>query len=132
LRGERVIVCVRSDHHQRLTSVDAAELLSEYGCQCVRCDGCTQRVSTFFWTPLYCLTADLHYVKSCSYMAANLTGRDFIFRLPQEEVTMYEPREHHVYDTAYRRGLSNRDCPDLYSACPFSLLDIFLSTPTYE
>jgi hypothetical protein len=50
---ERVIVCVRSDNHQRLNSVDAAELLSEYGCQCVRCDGCTQRVSTFFWTPLY-------------------------------------------------------------------------------
>jgi hypothetical protein len=53
---ERVIVCVRSDHHQRLNSVDAAELLSEYGCQCVRCDGCTQRVSTFFWTPLYIQT----------------------------------------------------------------------------
>jgi hypothetical protein len=53
LRGERVIVCVLSDHHQRLNSVDAAELLSEYGCQCVQCDGCTQRVSTFFWTPLY-------------------------------------------------------------------------------
>jgi hypothetical protein len=52
---ERVIVCVRSDHHQRLKSVDAAELLSEYGCQCVRCDGCTQRGSTFFWTPLYCM-----------------------------------------------------------------------------
>jgi hypothetical protein len=50
---ERVIVCVRCDHHQRLNSVDAAELLSEYGCQCVRCDGCTQRVSIFFWTPLY-------------------------------------------------------------------------------
>jgi hypothetical protein len=45
---ERVIVCVRSDHHQRLNSVDTAELLSEYGCQCVRCDGCTQRMSTFF------------------------------------------------------------------------------------
>jgi hypothetical protein len=43
---ERVIVCVRSDHHQRLNRVDAAELLSEYGCQCVRCDGCIQRVST--------------------------------------------------------------------------------------
>jgi hypothetical protein len=26
---ERVIVCVRSDHHQWLNSVDAAELLSE-------------------------------------------------------------------------------------------------------
>jgi hypothetical protein len=48
---ERVIVCVRSDHHQRLKSVDAAELLSEYGCQCVRCDGCTQIVNTFFLDP---------------------------------------------------------------------------------
>jgi hypothetical protein len=52
-KRERVIVCVRSDQHQRLNSVDAAELLSEYDCQCVRCDGCTQRVSTFVWTPLY-------------------------------------------------------------------------------
>jgi hypothetical protein len=29
LRGERVIMRVRSDYHQRLNSVDAAELLSE-------------------------------------------------------------------------------------------------------
>jgi hypothetical protein len=79
-----------------------------------------------------CLTADMYYVTSCSYMAACLTERDFIFRLPQDEVNMYEPKEHHVYDAAYRRGLSNRDCPDLYSTCPFSLLDVFLSAPKYQ
>jgi hypothetical protein len=79
-----------------------------------------------------CLTADMHYVTSCGYWAAGLTGRDFVFRLPQDEVNVYEPIEHHVYDAAYRRGLSNRDCQDTYSTCPFSLLDVFLSAPKYE
>jgi hypothetical protein len=61
-----------------------------------------------------------------------LYGPDLVFRLPQEEVDLYEPREHQVYDAAYRRGLSNCECPDLYSNCPFSLLEVFLSTPKYE
>lgn len=55
-----------------------------------------------------------------------------MFLLPQEEVNVYEPIEHHEYDAAYRRGLSNRDCPNTYSTCPFSLLDVFLSAPKYE
>jgi hypothetical protein len=46
------------------------------------------------------------------------------FRLPLEEVDLYEPLEHHMYDAAHRRGLSNRNCPKFYSACRFSLIDM--------
>jgi hypothetical protein len=79
---------------------------------------------------IYIYISDRWYaLLCCVYLVAYLTGRDFFFRLPQDEVNMNEPIEHHVYDAAYRRGLSNRDCPQLYSTCPFSLLDVFLSAP---
>ncbi|XP_069696550.1 uncharacterized protein [Periplaneta americana] len=49
-----------------------------------------------------------------------------LFTLPQEKVDPYEPIDHHIYDAAYRRGLSARSCFRLYSACPFSMIDVFL------
>ncbi|KDR23471.1 uncharacterized protein LOC110837223 [Zootermopsis nevadensis] len=49
-----------------------------------------------------------------------------LFSLPPEKVDMYEPVEHHEYDAAHRRGLSNRACPDLYPECSISLIDMIL------
>lgn len=45
-----------------------------------------------------------------------------------EKVDVYEPREHHEYDAAHRRGLLNRDCPELYPECSVSLIDMVLGT----
>jgi len=50
------------------------------------------------------------------------------FRLPLEKVDVNEPREHHEYDAAHRLGLSNLDCPELYSECSLSLVDMVLGT----
>jgi hypothetical protein len=88
LRGERerVIVCARSDHHQRLNSVDASELLSEYGCQCVRCDGCTQSVSTFFWTPLYMMTPQ-HVRDQVTFLVATVSRNNL--RTDQYDIYRY-------------------------------------------
>ncbi|XP_033610442.1 uncharacterized protein LOC111872145 isoform X2 [Cryptotermes secundus] len=48
--------------------------------------------------------------------------------LPLEKVDVYEPREHHDYDAAHRRGLLNRDCLQLYPECTVSLIDMVLGT----
>lgn len=51
-----------------------------------------------------------------------------LFSLPLEKVDVHEPQEHHEYDAAHRRGLSNRDCPELYPECSVSLVDMVLGT----
>lgn len=51
-----------------------------------------------------------------------------LFSLPLEKVDVYEPIEHHEYDAAHRRGLLNRDCPQLYPECSVSLIDMILGT----
>jgi len=58
--------------------------------------------------------------------------KPFVCRLPPEKVEDYEPEEHHVYDTAYRTGLSDHVCSDIYPDCPFSLIDVLLGTPQNE
>jgi len=58
--------------------------------------------------------------------------KPFVFRLPPEKVEDYEPEEHRMYDAAYRTGLSDHDCSDIYSDCPFSLIDVLLGTPQNE
>jgi hypothetical protein len=61
------------------------------------------------------------------YLMDVLTGiKPFVFRLPPDKVEVHEPVEHRMYDAAYRSGLSNQDCSDTYSDCPFSLIDVFL------
>jgi hypothetical protein len=55
--------------------------------------------------------------------------KPFVFRFPPDKVEDYEPEEHRVYDTAYRTGLSDLECPDIYSDCPFSLIDVLLGAP---
>ncbi|KAJ9582770.1 hypothetical protein L9F63_022881, partial [Diploptera punctata] len=49
-----------------------------------------------------------------------------IFTFPEESVGTYEPLEHHIYDAAYRRGLSKKPCITKYKNCPFSLLHMLL------
>ncbi|XP_069694175.1 uncharacterized protein [Periplaneta americana] len=51
-----------------------------------------------------------------------------LFTFPMEEVELYEPFEHHVYDAAHRRGFSKRYCPELYPDCDLSLVDMVLGT----
>jgi hypothetical protein len=93
---ERVIVMCSKWPPSAAKRVNAAELLSEYGCQCVRCDGCTQRVSTFFWTPLYIrpLSVEAQYSRSCpifsSFRIENTVSNSSIvawFPLPWKRVS---------------------------------------------
>ncbi|KAJ8979145.1 hypothetical protein NQ317_016765 [Molorchus minor] len=49
-----------------------------------------------------------------------------VFLFPQEPVLPSEPDEHHIYHWAYRKGTSEEECLDLFTQCPFSLIDMAL------
>ncbi|BES92435.1 DM4/DM12 family [Nesidiocoris tenuis] len=50
-----------------------------------------------------------------------------VLAFPGDHPAMDEPREQWVYLGAYNAGIQNYNCPDLYPACPFSLIGTLMS-----
>ena len=112
-------LCILYDHNPDTLKIEAVFLFETH-----------KQTATPTWYNSRVINSWLY---NCVYSIGVLTrAQPFLFRLPPDRVEDYEPEEHRVYDTAYRTGLSDHDCSDIYSDCPFSLMDVLLGTPQYE
>nr|XP_015839935.1 PREDICTED: uncharacterized protein LOC662629 [Tribolium castaneum] len=51
-----------------------------------------------------------------------------VFKFPGQTISAFEPEEHRLYHSAYRRARQNKqqDCADMFPACTISLVDLAL------
>lgn len=62
----------------------------------------------------------ISFERKCNYL--------LIDRFPGQTISVFEPEEHRLYHTAYRRGRENKqqDCAEMFPACTISIIDLLL------